>query len=88
LGWYLSFEIALKTLLLVLLDTFASPFATRDTVVVETPAILATSFALDFMPLRSANAPGNLASRIEELFLSWLPGFALLESIVCSPLAA
>jgi hypothetical protein len=37
---------ALKTLALVSADTFSAPFTTRDTVAMETPASLATSFAL------------------------------------------
>jgi len=44
LGQYFNLEIAFKTLVLVSPDTLPASFTTRDTVVVETPADLATSF--------------------------------------------
>src|SRR5260370_42190593 len=45
-GRYCSRELAVKTLVLVSLDTLQLPFTTRDTVAVETTASLATSVAV------------------------------------------
>jgi hypothetical protein len=44
LGQYCNSQIVAKTLVLILPFTLLAPFATRDTVAVETPASLATSF--------------------------------------------
>jgi hypothetical protein len=44
LGKYCKLEIAFSTFVLVSSDTLPAPFATRDTVAVETRANLATSF--------------------------------------------
>jgi hypothetical protein len=43
-GQYCNLEMAVRTFLLVSADTLLTPFATRDTVVVPTPASFATSF--------------------------------------------
>src|ERR1700691_3506608 len=45
-----------KTLVLVLPDTMLPPLTTRDTVAVETPASLATSFTVGTRMLLSENA--------------------------------
>jgi hypothetical protein len=55
-GQYCNREIAVKTLFLVSLDTFPLPFTTRDTVVVETPASLATSLTVLDTAFRSVDA--------------------------------
>jgi hypothetical protein len=44
LGQYCKLEIAVNTFALFSPDTLPAPFATRDTVAIETPANLATSF--------------------------------------------
>jgi hypothetical protein len=56
LGRYCSLEIASKTLALLSLDTLLQPFTTRDTVVVETPASLATSLTVLDIAFRSVDA--------------------------------
>ena len=52
---YCKVEMALKTLVLVSQDTLRLPFATRDTVAVETPANLATSFIVPDITLSPIN---------------------------------
>jgi hypothetical protein len=47
LGQYRNLEMADKTLVCVSRDTRSELFKTRDTVAVETPASLATSFTVD-----------------------------------------
>ena len=56
LGQYFNFEIAAKTFVLALPDTLPAPFATRDTVAVETPASRATSFTVQDTLFRPADA--------------------------------
>jgi hypothetical protein len=46
LGWYLSSLIAFSTLVRVASLTLELLFTTRDTVTIDTPAFLATSFML------------------------------------------
>lgn len=55
LAQYCNVEMAFKTLVLVSRDTLPLPFATRDTVAVETPANLATSFIVPDIPLSPIN---------------------------------
>ena len=46
MGQYCNLELAVMPFVLVVLDTLGAPFTTRDTVAVETPASLATSFTV------------------------------------------
>jgi hypothetical protein len=65
LGQYCNLEIAVKTFVLVSQDTLPAPFTTRDTVAVETPASLATSFTVHDRTLISVSASIIISSYLE-----------------------
>jgi hypothetical protein len=65
-GQKFNVAIAVITLAVVLFDTLSAPFTTLDTVAIETPAILATSFTVHERKFNSAKTSFIVSFYLEE----------------------